>query len=331
MAEDAEASRWSGQEVLTAYILGWEGAAALARAVNPRHYAIGWHPTSTMSGFAATLSVCRLLGLDTGQTRAAIAVAVSEASGVKTMVGNMTNVWHVGKAARNGIIVAHLAANGFVGHPTALEAPMGFLNLFNGEGQHDPEAIGRTAGITWDLVDPGPIIKIYPCCGLIHSALDAVLDLREREGIDPADVVDVEVLFHEFIPGVMNVDVPDTPYAAKFSVPYCVATTLLDGRCDLRSFDEVRREVVDYGSRVRFGVHPELRGGDTFLAKEFTEVHIRTTDGDYDRRVDRMQNRGTGSGTRDRTATREGGGMRRLRRMAARSRTTVGSGDDTRQ
>ena len=294
VVDDAGPGRWTGDEVLTAYILGWEGAAALARAVNPRHYAIGWHPTSTLGGFAATLAVTRLLGLGPSETRAAIAIAVAEASGVKTMVGNMANAWHVGKAARNGVIAAHLAADGFTGHPAALEAPMGFLNLFNGVDQHDPDAIDRTAGSVWDLLDPGPIVKMYPCCGLIHSALDAVLELRERHHIEPADVTAVEVLFHEFIPGVMNVDVPEDAYAAKFSVPYCVATTLLDGRCDLRSFDTVRPDVVALGSRVRHGVHPELRGGETFLAEEFTDVVIRTPAGDHERRVHRMQNRGTG-------------------------------------
>lgn len=293
MADEAP-KRWSGAEVLSAYIFGWEGGAALGRAVNPAHYAKGWHPSATLAGFAAALGASRLLGLDAERTGAAIAVSVAEASGVKTMIGNMANAWHVGKAARNGLVAAHLAADGFVGHDAALEAPMGFFNLFAGHGGPHPDALTSSLGTTWDLVDPGPILKVYPCCGLIHSALDSLLVLREQHQIDPADVDEVEVLVHEYVPSVMHVDVPNHGYEAKFSIPYCIATTLLDGRCDLGSFNTVRREVVELGKRVRFGVHPDLHGDDTFLAKEFSTVRVSTKRGQYVHCVKRLENRGTG-------------------------------------
>ena len=208
---------------------GGKGAAGLARGINPLHYSKGWHPTSTMSGFASTLAGCRLLGLDARATAMAIGIAVSEASGVKTMIGNMINAWHVGTGARNGVIAAQLASNGFSAHPAALEADQGFLNLFNGVGNYDIDAIVSSLGVTWDLLEPGPIFKVYPCCGLVHSALDAVLTLRAENGIDASEVRSVEVLVHEFVPRVMHIDVPQSGYAAKFSIPYCVATGLADG------------------------------------------------------------------------------------------------------
>jgi 2-methylcitrate dehydratase PrpD len=289
---DAGASD-AGSDVLTAYCLGWEVAAALGRGVNPTHYAKGWHPTATLGLFAATAACCRLLGLSSERTAAALSVAVSEASGVKTMIGNMLNPYHVGTAARNGIMAARLAAAGFAGNPVAFEATQGFLNLFNGPGKFDAERIVTGLGTAWDLADPGPVVKIYPCCGLVHSALDALLGLRQQHCLSASDVRAVIVRVHEYVPQVMHVSVPDSGYGAKFSIPYCAAAAIVDGCCGLATFDAVRLDLVEWSSRVTVEVHPELRDGSSFFSQEFTEVALETSAGMLVRRVNRMDNRGT--------------------------------------
>lgn len=288
----------SGRDVVTAYCLGWEAAAAVGRGVNPSHYAKGWHPTATLSHVAATAAAARLLGLNPERTASALSIAVSEASGVKTMIGNMLNPFHVGKAARNGIVGARLAQAGFDGNPAAFEAPQGFLNLFNGPGTYDPGAIVDHLGSRWDLADPGPVMKIYPCCGLMHSGLDAVLGLRQEHNLSAEDVESVTVRVHEYVPTVMHVTEPSTGYQAKFSVPYCTAAAVMDGRCDLATFDQVHPDVAKWSERVSVEVHPDLRGGSTFFGEEFTEVVLETRTGTLVRRVPRMENRGTGANVR---------------------------------
>jgi 2-methylcitrate dehydratase PrpD len=284
----------SGAQVLTAYVLGWEGAAALARALMPEHYAIGWHPTATMSGYAAALGACRLLGLDTRQTVAAMSVVTAETSGIKIMIGNMLNGYHVGKAARNGISAALLAQAGFVGHPDPIEHVQGLFALYAGPSGANPELTVDTLGQSWDLLDPGPVFKIYACCGLVHSALDAVIALCEEHDIAPAEVTSVEVLVHEYVPKVMQIARPETGYAAKFCIPYCIAAALRDRRVGLAPFDTVDPELTELGNRVIVRVHPALNGGATFFEKEFSEVRIATARGRFERRVDRLSNRGSG-------------------------------------
>lgn len=285
----------SGHDVLTAYCLGWEGTAAIARGVNIWHYAHGWHPTATLSHFAAALACGRLAGLDEQGLRMALGVAVSDASGVKTMIGNMLNPYHVGKAARNGLNAVRLVQEGFQSHPNAIEADQGFLNVFNGPGNYDLDAIIRSPGAEWDLHGLGPIFKVYPCCALIHSGLDAALALRSQHTIRPEEIERVTIRLHEYVPRVMHVEVPTHGYAAKFSIPYCLAAAFQDGRVDLATFDAVDPRVVELGHRVRFEVHPDLRGEDTFMETEFTELEVRTRRGTFATRIDRMKNRGTGS------------------------------------
>ncbi len=286
---------FTGREMVTAYCLGWEAAAAVARGVNIYHYAHGWHPTATLGHFSAALACARLARMDTEQMRHVIGVAVSEASGVKTMIGNMLNPFHVGKAARNGVTAVRLVAAGFKANTSALEADQGFLNVFNGAGNYDLEAIVSPLGKRWDLADPAPIFKMYPCCALIHSGIDAALALRTDHAIEPGEIQDVLVRVHEYVPRVMHVDVPAHGYAAKFSIPYCIASAFHDGRVDLGTFDQVDPGVVELGRRVHGEVADELRGPDTFMKREFTEVIVKTRRGTFTEHVDRMTNRGIGA------------------------------------
>ncbi len=290
----ADETGYSGADVLTAYCLGWEGAAALGRALVPEHYALGWHPTATMSGFAAAFAASRLFGLDAERTVAAMSAVTSETSGIKIMIGNMINGYHVGKAARNGLNAALLARAGFVGHPDPLEHVQGLFALFSGPTGPHPERAVAGLGERWDLLDPGPVFKIYACCGLVHSALDGVIALCTEHDIAPDEIVRATVWVHEYVPKVMQVQRPDTGYAAKFCIPYCVAAGLRDRRAGLAPFDTVDPGLVALGERVEVRVHPELHGGDTFFEKEFTDVSIETTRGVFGRRIQRLANRGSG-------------------------------------
>ncbi|HJQ94256.1 MAG TPA: MmgE/PrpD family protein [Acidimicrobiia bacterium] len=283
-----------GEEVVTALVLGWESAAAIARVINPEHYARGWHPTATLSAIGAAMAASRLKGLDADQTRSALSVAVSEAGGVKTMIGNMLNPYHVGKGARTGVVAAELAAAGFVGHPDALDAPQGYLNVVQGPEAHRVELAIASVGTYWDLVDPGPIFKIYPCCGLAHSAMDAI-HIMKKSGAWALDEVErVLVRVHEYVPKVMTVVDPQDGYQAKFSIPYCVAAAMCE-KTELDAFDAVDSEIVGVSKMVEFEVHPDLTGGETFLGAEFSEVVVTTRTGEHSQRVMRMSNRGTGS------------------------------------
>jgi 2-methylcitrate dehydratase PrpD len=283
-----------GEDVVTAYILGWEASAAIARGVNIWHYAHGWHPTATLSHFSASLAVARLIGMSADQVAMVIGAATAEASGIKTMIGNMLNPFHVGKAARNGLNDVHLVRSGFIASSTALESDQGFLRVFNGDGNYDANAIVDSLGRTWDLAGPGPIFKVYPCCGLILGGLDGALELRTVHGIEPGEIEEIGVLVHEYVPRVMHVDVPDHGYAAKFSIPYTMAAAFYDGRVNLATFDRVEPAIVELGRRVRPEVHPKLYGEETFMEKEFTEVEVKTARGRFGVHVDRMHNRGTG-------------------------------------
>src|SRR5262249_56340109 len=103
--------------------VGFEIEARLGALMNPRHYQRGWHCTSTLGTIGAAAAVARLIGLDALAAGHALAIAASEASGLKENFGTMVKPLHAGLAARNGVPAALLARRGMTATPHALHAP----------------------------------------------------------------------------------------------------------------------------------------------------------------------------------------------------------------
>lgn len=294
---ECEPAPVSGRRLVQAFVAGWETEAAIARGLGVFHYAKGWHSTATLGHFGAAAAACRLLELDVDATRSALGVVASEASGLRTMIGNMSNPFHVGKAARNGVFAAQLARAGFRAEPGVIEHASGFAMAFNGKDGFDLERMTADLGRRWDLVDPGLVIKVYPCCGLIHSAIDATLGLKSDHAINPDAVLRVDVAVHALVPPTMKFHAPATGYEAKFSTGFCIASALLEGSVRLDHFADARTRdprMTQLMRRIHMVVHPDLLDAATFLEQEFSEVTITLKDGrSFMRRVNRIANRGS--------------------------------------
>lgn len=257
-----EAETADGKALVTAYLVGFEVSAALGRALNPAHYTRGWHATSSIGTLGCAAAAARLLGLDATQTRHAFAIAASHASGLKENFGSMTKPYHAGHAALGGVRSAQLAREGLTGSDTALEGRQGYVAAFGGERPLDAalEDLGRT----WQLLASGIAVKPYPSCALTHPAIDALLELRGRHGLAPADVAAVEVGVNRVVPDVLAHTRPTTALERKFSMQFCAAAALAEGRVDLASFEDgpVRNpDVRQLMERVTMVVDPALPDG----------------------------------------------------------------------
>ena len=89
--------------------------------------------TTTAAGTSPDRRACsapprpraRLLGLDAQRTAMALGIAASQPIGVREQFGSMTKPFHVGGAARAGLMSALMARHGFTASVRALEAPRG--------------------------------------------------------------------------------------------------------------------------------------------------------------------------------------------------------------
>jgi 2-methylcitrate dehydratase PrpD len=276
----AETQKVSGRDVLLAFVAGFETETRLARCVNFHHYEKGWHPTATMGVFGAAAACAKLLGLRADQVAMALSMCGSLASGIKANFGTMTKPFHVGHCARNGLMAALLAREGFTANPDAFEHKQGFFLVYNGAGTFDAAAATRDWAAPLDIVAPGIGIKLYPCCDSTHTALDALFTLVKRHGFAADDVARMDVLVHPL--RLLHVDRPTlaTELDAKFSVQYCLARGLLDGRIGLDSFGTGPRSeprLQELMARVTATPHPDP--SQAIDGNYLTELTVTLTDG----------------------------------------------------
>ena len=173
---EAEVLGRSGQDMLVAYVAGYETWAELVRRDEPMYHQKGFHPTGIFGAVGAAAACAKLRRLDAGQSAIAIALGASQASGIMSNFGTMTKPFHAGKAAHSGIMAARLAEAGFTANTDALEHPQGFLSAVSPNNRADRSGDGRL-GEDWAIIEHGLSIKKYPACYGTHRAIDAVLDL----------------------------------------------------------------------------------------------------------------------------------------------------------
>ncbi|HEY7792162.1 MAG TPA: MmgE/PrpD family protein [Vicinamibacterales bacterium] len=266
--------------LLDGYVIGFELEAILGRALNPAHYQRGWHCTSTIGTVGAAACVARILGLDTDETARALAIAASEASGLKENFGTMTKPLHAGLAARNGVAAAQFARAGVTASPAAIDGPQGMLTAMDASQRAlDEELAGL--GTRWEILETGITIKLYPSCAGTHPTLDAVLELRARHNMLADEVQSATIAVDPITPTVLIYDRPVTGLEGKFSMPFCVAAALVDGRVDLETFEQARLDdprIRALMERVEMIVDPAIGAGKPPLTQARVEIRRRSGD-----------------------------------------------------
>ncbi len=281
----------SGQDVLTAYVAGFEVVSRLARSMPQLSTHGHWHATSSIGTVGAAACCARLAGLDAAAARNALGIAASMASGMVWNFATMTKPLHSGLAAQNGVMAARLAARGFTSSAAALEEGKGMLDCF-ARGLECGVTPFESLGRTFDLTDIGISVKPYPCGGLTHSAVDAVLELRQA-GLRADEVDSMRVgVTSQVHDRIMNA-LPANGIESKFSMPYILARALVDGALLLDTFtDEAAADPAI--RRIAGNIVMELDASlvETADGARPAAVMVRLKDGgELHRRVDHSRGR----------------------------------------
>ena len=244
---EAEVLGASCQDMLVAYIAGYETWAELVRRDVPMYHQKGFHPTGIFGAVGAAAACAKLRKLDANRTAIAIALGASQASGIMSNFGTMTKPFHAGKAAHSGIMSARLAEAGMTANTDALEHPQGFLSAVSPQNNPDRAGDGNL-GEDWAIIRHGLSIKKYPACYGTHRAIDAMLDLVDAHPVKPEDVRKVSVHFSSLASDVLRNRQPDTGLAAKFSMEFAMASGLIAHRVSLAELTDPfvqRKDVQD--------------------------------------------------------------------------------------
>lgn len=276
----------SGRRCLEAYVAGFETITKLVMSLRQRSED-GWHPPSSFGSFGAGVACAKLQGLNQSQVETTLGTAASMASGLVCNFGTMSKPLHVGLGARNGVVAAKLAQSGFTANKQAIEARLGFYEVFYPGAEPDNRPL-EELGTVYELINSGIRIKPYPCGGLTHPAIDGVLEFKTKIGItaEMVESIDVGVARHTFERIVFRV--PQNGLQGKFSMPYLLARAIIDGRLFLDAFTDsaVRDEnVLRLAERVQMRLDPDLQ--PTALGSRPCKVTIRLRDGrSFSRQID---------------------------------------------
>lgn len=228
-----------GRRVASAYVVGFEVACRLGRALGSAHYDRGWHTTATVGTIAAAAACAHLVGLDAKRTANAIGLAASQTGGTREHFGTDAKSFQAGQCGAAAVRAALLAETGFTASARALDGKAGLFALY---GAESPEAIvaEQAAFGSWPLeIDRSGIeIKKYPACYATHRPLDALLQLHRehRFGID--DIARIDVLTSGSGLAPLRHAPASTGTQGQFSLPYVLAAALLDGEIRLSSFTD---------------------------------------------------------------------------------------------
>jgi len=257
----------SGEDLITAYVAGFEVGTRINLCIMDEHYHKGWHNTATVGSIAATAAAAKLLHLDIEEIQKAFGIVFSMAAGLKRNFGTMTKPLHAGKAARNGLEAAILAKKGFTARENLLEDHGGFYEVYCGKEKCDIQQITNNLNLnfldSYTIINPGIGFKKYPSCYGTHQAIDAMFFLMKEHSFTLEQINYVKCETSELFYSILPYERPKTGLEGKFSFQYCLARVLLDKRLGLAEFTDEKVcevSVQKIMKKVKVGIHPELSG-----------------------------------------------------------------------
>jgi 2-methylcitrate dehydratase PrpD len=213
-----------------------------------------------------------------------LGLAGSQASGINEYQsnGSSAKIVHPGWAAHAGIVAVYLAGAGMTGPLSVFEGGMGLLRVYGDPAAIAPAELSAELGSRWEMSRVS--IKPYPCCHFLHAFIDCARALKAR-GIKPDDVASIDCVVPEIEVALVcepqsDKRAPLSPYAAKFSMPYAIATALIDGIVSHETFtvEKVTRPAaLELAQRVTYRV---AAPHETVFPRYFPgHLHARLKDG----------------------------------------------------
>ncbi len=252
LAEEREAS---AEDLLCGIVAGYEVGSRLGAASQLRG---SMHPHGTWGTLGAAAACARIAHFSASAMREAINVAssLSTATSKRTMLeGGLVLNTYAGLSNRNGLLAVDLVECGFTGER---DGPASLLGQIISE-DFKPDEVTRDLGQDWHLMHN--YFKLHACCRYNHGTLDALDALAAREGLPTVDQIEHIDVHTYHLAAELDDPAPANTLAAKFSVPFAVATRIVNQSSALESFtwDAVRDpRVLDLARKVRVTHDPAM-------------------------------------------------------------------------
>ncbi len=272
----------SMEEVIVAIVLAYEFEQRMCLFATPGVRERKWHH-ATLTQFVSPIVAGKLLGLTEDQMVNSIGISGCHnhtigcpTAGKLTMMKNTVDPM----AVQSGVFAALMAQKGYSGTEAVIEGKEGFKDCF-GEGWDDEALVGNL-GKDFKILECS--MKAFPTEALTHTHISAALTVMKTNNLTYKDVKEVsvttiaracDILFdkHKYR--------PESRETADHSLPYCIASAIVDGQITTDSFSDEKMkdpaiwETID---KIKGIASEEFEA--MFPAKQPSKVVIETTKGD---------------------------------------------------
>ncbi|MEM9440566.1 MAG: MmgE/PrpD family protein [Pseudomonadota bacterium] len=260
----AERYHLSGTEALLGITMGLEAVCRLNYVAAGSMHRAGFHPVGVIGALGAAAGAGVALGLDRKQLTAAFGIAASMSSGILEYLtdGTWTKRLHPGWAAQSGLKAALIAKTGFYAPRTVFDGEHNFFKTFAPTATPDYGHLTDGLGDDWYMTRI--VFKPYACGTMIHPYIDCARRLG-RAGVRADDIECIlcdtgEGLVHRLWEPLASKHEPPSGYAAKFSMPFCMALGFYEDDAGLAQFtDRKVREphLLDLAKKISYRIDPD--------------------------------------------------------------------------
>lgn len=247
--------RGDGAAMLTALALGYEigSRVGIASKLN-----VAMHPHGTWGTLGAAIGIAKLHGATAEEFRGAINIAstLGLATSRKTMLeGGTVRNTYAGVSNMLGLTAWDLVRAGFEGERDGVATIFGHVSA----SDFRPEEMVAELGTRWEIARN--YFKRHAACRYTHGALDALALILTKTG--PLRAEQVTAIEVETYVWAAQLDSPAAPnmLAAKFSLPFALATFIAHGAATVPAFRGPAREdpvIQALAARVTVNEDPAL-------------------------------------------------------------------------
>ena len=281
-----EKEKLSAGQFYKGIIVGYETTVRISRALQPWHKVRGFHSTGTCATIGVAMAVAAALDYTEEQTKSALSVASSSASGLLELLADDSELkpYNVGRAVMDGLTAAYVGRVGYRCPNDILGGKRGLLSVMT----DTPNTIFLTEfGKNEEPCILGNFFKPYPACRHCHSTIDAALQIARENDIVAKDIERIRIGVYKLaLAGHDHIAVHSSK-SAMMSIPYGAVVALARKDAGLDQYMEdvvLSDDIQELLKKVEIREDPELTG----LLPDIrgSKVEVETADKKYHSRVD---------------------------------------------
>src|SRR5262249_28888841 len=125
----------------------------------------------------------------------------------------------------------------FTSDDSPLEGRYGLIEALGPIPKEIVDGLAGTVGRRFDLETADANVKPFASCTATHSGLQSLLGIMGSDSITPADVQSIEA---DLKPYPLVRQSPTRGFEGRFSMPFCLAMTMIHGSIDPADFTNER-------------------------------------------------------------------------------------------